>query len=393
MTSSTQINRSSKAGRRLQHYFVAVWTVALAFLVTLLLSSVVTPGMSPIFLVAVIVSAWRGGLGPGLFATALSAFASAFVFLPPAFTLRVDRDDLLQLANFVLVSIVIGTLGAARRKAESDREALLSREKQARIDAERANAVKDEFLAAVSHELRTPLTTIKTLTRLLLRKRPSEEERQEYLADIASECDRQIDLVHNLLDLSRIKAGGMQLKLQQVDIGEVVRACEKIERIEASEHHHEFRIEIAPDLPAALAEHSALRRALCSVIENAIKYTPDGGVVSVRARREDENITIEVEDNGPGISPVDLPHVFKSFYRGQAEAPAAFSNSDKQEVPGIGLGLHLARVLVETMHGSIDVRSGVSSGSVFTIRLPVFNDHERLKELRSADAVAEMAVN
>lgn len=102
--------------------------------------------------------------------------------------------------------MLIGTLSSARRRAERELETLLLREQAARIEAERANAVKDEFLAAVSHELRIPLTTIKALTRVLLRKQPSESERREYLEDVASECDRQIDLVHNLLDLSRKRA-------------------------------------------------------------------------------------------------------------------------------------------------------------------------------------------
>src|SRR6185369_12034093 len=96
----------------------------------------------------------------------------------------------------------------------------------------------DEFLAAVSHELRTPLATIKTLTYYLRRKSPSEAEREEYLGDIASECDRQIDLVHNLLDLSRIRVGGVQIDLQKTDVGKVLLDCIKIERIEAAAHHH-----------------------------------------------------------------------------------------------------------------------------------------------------------
>ncbi|MDQ3687545.1 MAG: DUF4118 domain-containing protein, partial [Acidobacteriota bacterium] len=208
-------NRSD-IGASVLRYMVAVWTVGLAFAATLLLSPLVQPGVSPLFLLAVMISAWRGGLGAGLLATALSALASAFVFLPPTFSLRLDRDDLLQLAVFTFAAIIIGTLSAARRRAEDEREALLVREQLARVEAERANAVKDEFLAAVSHELRTPLTTIKTLTRVMQRREPGVAERREYLDDIASECDRQIDLVHNLLDLSRIKAGGVQIKPQRV---------------------------------------------------------------------------------------------------------------------------------------------------------------------------------
>lgn len=361
----------SRAARR---YFIAVWTVGLAFLGTFLSSPFITPGLSPLFLLAVMVSAWRGGLGAGLLATALSTLATAYAFIPPHFSFSIDPDYLLRLFVFTIAAVIIGTLSSARRKAEEEREALLVRERAARIEAERANAVKDEFLAAVSHELRTPLTTIKALTRVLLRKNPTESERRDYLEDIASECDRQIDLVHNLLDLSRIKAIGVQLKLQRVDAEEVVRACEKIERVEAAERHHELSIEAASDLPFILADSNALRRAICTIVENAIKYTPDGGRIRLRAHPSgDGQVAIEVEDNGPGIHREDLPHIFESFYRGRATGDGAGrSDADDHEVPGVGLGLYLARALVEGMNGSIEVRSEIGQGSTFTLRLPVW---------------------
>jgi K+-sensing histidine kinase KdpD len=131
-------------------YMVAVWTVGLAFAATLLMSPLVQPGVSPLFLLAVMISAWRGGLGAGLLATALSALASAFVFLPPTFSLRIDREAVLQLVVFTFAAVIIGTLSAARRRSDDEREALLVREQLARVEAEQANAVKDEFLAAVS---------------------------------------------------------------------------------------------------------------------------------------------------------------------------------------------------------------------------------------------------
>jgi len=352
-------------------YLVAVWTVGIAFAATLLLSPVVSQRASPLFLLAVMVSAWRGGLGAGLLAIALSALANVYVLLPPAFSFHAEREDLLQLAVFICAAIITGTLSAARRRAEAEREALLVREQSARAEAERANATKDEFLAAVSHELRTPLTTIKALTRVLLKKNPTEDERRDYLEDIASECDRQIDLVHNLLDLSRIRAGGMQIELRRVDASEVVRACEKIERIEAAEHQHELSVKIAPGLPFIRADHNALRRALCSVVENAIKYTHAGGRIHINAHMSGGRVAIEVQDNGRGIHAEDLPQVFDSFYRGRAISDGG-SGADGEEVPGIGLGLHLARSLVEGMGGSIEVRSQPGQGSTFTLRLPVW---------------------
>ncbi len=376
-------------GATVLRYMVAVWTVGLAFAATLVMSPLMQPGVSPLFLLAVMISAWRGGLGAGLLATVLSASASAFVLLPPAYSLRVDRNDLLQLVVFTFAAVVIGSLSATRKSAEEEREALLVREQAARKEAEQANAVKDEFIAAASHELRTPLTTIKALTRVLLRQQPSETERREYLEDIASECDRQIDLVHNLLDLSRIKAGGVTINSSRVDADEVLRACEKIERVEAEAHNHDLRVEVAHDLPLISADHSALRRAICTIIENAIKYTPDGGTITLRAQAHGEGVSIEVEDSGRGIRPEDLPHIFDKFYRGRAATDGNHTSSaDEQEVPGIGLGLHLARALVEGMNGTIEVRSRTGQGSRFSVCLPVWEKEVNTNERDAASTPA-----
>lgn len=347
---------------------VAVWTVAAAFGLTLVLSRYVEADVAPIYLAAVMYCSWRGGLLAGLLATALSTILRAFFFLPPAYSWSLEARGIEELVVFALAAVILSSLSAAREEA-------LAREQEARREAEAANAVKDEFLAAASHELRTPLTTIKILTRILLRKDTTDAERQEYLRDIASECDRQIDLVNNLLDLSRIRAGGVPLAPRSVDVAEVVRACEKIERVEAVERGHEFVVEIEPDLPPIRADHGALRRAICSIVENAIKYTPGGGRIRVAARRDGSRVAIEVEDNGRGIRPEDVPRVFDSFFRGRPPNVVADAvERGDADVPGIGLGLYLARVLVEGMGGSIEVRSEPGRGSYFTAWLPVWQD-------------------
>ncbi len=364
-----------------RRWLIAVWTVGAAFALTYVASPFIEPGVSPLFLLAVMFSAWRGGLAVGLFATFLSALASAFVFLPPRFSLQIDRGDFLQLAVFIVAAVIIGSLSAARKRAEEAREVLLVKEQAARIEAERANAVKDEFLAAVSHELRTPLTTIKTLTRVLQRREMTETEREEYLADIASECDREIDLVLNLLDMSRINAGGAQIESKPTDAAEVVRACEKLFRGEAEQHQQKLSVEIAANLPFILADHSALRRALCAIAENAIKFTPENGQITLRARSVGDEVEIEIEDTGRGIAAEDLPRVFDKFYRGKNAGGG--TKASAEEVPGIGLGLNLAQTLIEGMNGAITVESRLGEGSKFTARLPVWSEKADNQERKS----------
>ena len=355
--------------------FVVLLTVGAAFAATVLFSPLGTPVTSPLFLVAVMISAWRGGLFAGFLATFLSVSVKFIFFLPPEFSFDTQREEISQFMIDIIASVIIGGLSAGRRRAENEREALLESEKKVRLQAEHANNVKDEFLAVVSHELRTPLTTIKTLTHFLQHNQPSSEEREEYLADIASECDRQIDLVHNLLDLSRIRAAGVDINLHQTDVGKVLRDCVKIERIEAAAHQHEIKVEIEKNLPFALADTSALRRSVCTMLENSIKYSPDGSLILLSASRTADNrIAVKIKDNGRGIHPQDMPHIFDSFFRGHLlKADGVYTFSDEQEVKGIGLGLHLAKFLVEGMKGEISVESEVGVGSVFTVTLKIWN--------------------
>lgn len=351
-------------------YFSAFASVAVALVATLLFSPLLGEADSPFFLIAVMFSAWRGGILGGGLATILSLIVDIFL-RSPSFTFEVQRHELSQIAVDVIASAMIGTLSVAVRRAEKEREQLLELEKTARLDAERASSVKDEIVAVVSHELRTPLTTIKTLTHILRFKDPTPEEKDEYLADIAAECNRQIDLVHNLLDLSRIQQGGIELEVKAVNVEKVVRECVKLERIEAAAHQHKIKIEATPYLAPVSADESGLRRSICTMIENSIKYTPDGGVITVRATaRADDRIAIEISDNGRGIHPQDMPHIFDRFFRGHLlPTEGTYTYADDQEVKGIGLGLHLAKILIEGMKGEILVRSDVGWGSSFTIVL------------------------
>lgn len=359
-------------GEIVRRYSIAISSVAAVFGLTMLLTNLIQTDVSTLYLVAVMFAAWRGGLGAGLVATVISVAIATFFFLPPIYSFALKAEGVVELIVFTLAAILTSSLSAAREHA-------LALERAARREAESANRVKDEFIAAVSHELRTPLTSIKTLTRLLLRKNPSEETRREYLEDIASECERQIDFVHNLLDLSRIGAGGLQINLSSVDAGAVLRACEKVERVAAATHNHLLVVEIAPDLPFVRADENALRRALCAVTENAIKYTPESGRIDLRVRPNDSGqVVIEIADNGRGIDAEDLPHVFERFYRGRANTQS--SGADSEEVTGIGLGLHLARVLIEGMNGAISVESRLGIGSTFTVRLPVWRESEDAAE-------------
>ena len=242
--------------------------------------------------------------------------------------------------------------------------------------------LKSEFVSSVSHELRTPLTTIKALTKLLLRDGLTEAKRREYVETISVECDRQIELVLKLLDLSRIEGGVFRVTHERVNVGEVIASCVKSQSRSAENRRHELRVGPLDELPRVCADPKALRRVLSNVIENAIKYTPDGGRILVSARDAGDEVKIIVTDNGRGIPEEDMPVLFDKFHRGRpapdSEATRGAATDaeflEDADVSGVGLGLYIGRNVMEQMGGKISVVSEVGRGTEFTLHLPVWRE-------------------
>jgi signal transduction histidine kinase len=255
--------------------------------------------------------------------------------------------------------------------------------------------MKSEFVSNVSHELRTPLTTIKTFAKVLQSNKISPSEREDYLKTITDECDRQIDFVQTLLDLSRIESGAYKISLAPTDTVKIL--WETIQARQPAAISRKLNLKFKPSggmMPSAFTDAGALRQIVSSLIENAVKYTPEGGEVVVAAREKDGRIVIEVADNGCGIRAEDLPHIFEKFYRGRPleteDSSDAYSDEfsdesecgDVNETSGIGLGLYLVHSLVDQIGGEITAESPFDDkgrGAKFIVCLPVFNENQEKK--------------
>jgi signal transduction histidine kinase len=233
--------------------------------------------------------------------------------------------------------------------------------------------LKSEFVSSVSHELKTPLTTIKLLAHLLQRKDVPEEEKLDYSKTIAIECDRQIDFVGNLLDLSRIESGAYRLRKTSVDVRELIRSCVDVERHRAESLGLTLLVTVPPGLATVRGDFEALRRVVRGLIDNAIKYTPEGGHITVSAWQADGGIAISVSDTGKGISETDLPRIFDKFYRATSEKDDP-AGSRGTAASGVGLGLYLAQHIVSQLDGQINVDSKQGVGTTFSVILPVWID-------------------
>lgn len=231
--------------------------------------------------------------------------------------------------------------------------------------------LKSEFVSSVSHELKTPLTTIKLLAHLLQRTDLTEEEKIDYAKTIAIECDRQIDFVGNLLDLSRIESGAYKLRKTRVEISELIRSCVEVERHRAESLGVTLTTNVPKRVSSVTGDFDALRRVIRNLIDNAIKYTLAGGFITVSASQIDNRLAISVSDTGKGIPEADLPYIFDKFYRAASEAD---DGPTRTAASGVGLGLYLAQHIVSQLDGELTVESEPARGTTFTVFLPRWID-------------------
>ncbi len=257
-----------------------------------------------------------------------------------------------------------------RRAAESEkqdaayqRERLLESERAARSDAERANRLKDEFVATLSHELRTPLNAILGWVHVLQTGATDDQTLRQALEVIERNAHLQTQLISDLLDMSSILSGKLRLEVQSVDVASAIDAA--LETVQPLAQAKEIEIHRQVDaLPPVAADPARLQQIAWNLLSNAVKFTPQGGQVSIRLRRVESSAEIAVSDNGIGIRSDFLAHVFERFRQADASAARRFS--------GLGLGLSIVKQLVELHGGSVTAESdGEGRGATFRVRLPI----------------------
>jgi two-component system sensor histidine kinase BaeS len=239
-------------------------------------------------------------------------------------------------------------------------ENALTNEADQRARAEQALQANRQLVANVSHELRTPVAVVRAHLEAMTNV---DQENEEYLRIAIRETDRLEHLVEDLFALTRLDAQGLELVIAPFDAGSAVReAVESLAEPARRENGLTVTSEVATYRLTCLGDRGRLVQVLQNLIRNAIRYTPEGGIVLVTAAAEGQKVVITVRDTGVGIAPQDLPHIFDRFYRAD--------RSRNRGSGGAGLGLAIAKQLIEAMHGTIEVESVVDEGTTFTIRLP-----------------------
>ncbi len=262
------------------------------------------------------------------------------------------------------------------KQAEREREQLLRLEHTARKQAESSNRVKDEFIATLSHELRTPLTPILGWTQLLRTHGADPATLNRGLDVVEQNARSQLKLIEDLLDLSRIVTGKMQVRIQVAQLQPVIQAA--VDAVQPAADAKGVRIEFdAHRLPIHLAiDPDRMQQVFWNLLSNAIKFTPSGGLIAITSERVGTVARIVVRDNGEGIEPEFLPHVFERF--SQADSTNVRSHG------GLGVGLAIVRYIVELHGGNVIVESaGKGRGATFTVTMPAKTTELRPRARRS----------
>lgn len=304
-----------------------------------------------LYLLVVVATAAVGGVWPATVAAAVAVGLVNWFFTPPYHTLTIaEGEHVLALVVFIAVAAVVALyVTVADRNAT---ESAAVRAEAAALD--RANELRTALLNAVSHDLRTPLASIKASVSSLRAHDVewSERDTADFLAAIEDDTDRLNQVVGNLLDMSRLQTGALELRRQPIALEEVVaNALESL-----GPHARGVAVDVPEDLPLASIDPGLLERALANVIANAVEWSPGCKPVEVRARMAPPDLEIVVIDHGPGVPPGARDHIFMPFQRLGDRGPG-----------GVGLGLAIASGFVEAMGGEVSLDETPGGGATFRI--------------------------
>jgi signal transduction histidine kinase/ActR/RegA family two-component response regulator len=251
-----------------------------------------------------------------------------------------------------------------RKNFEHERETMLANEQASRMEAEAANRSKDDFLATLSHEVRTPLNAMLGWATILRKKDCTQEEVGEGLEVIERNCRAQLQLIDDVLEVSRIISGKLRLDVKPCDLASVIYAALDVVRPAADAKNIELLADIDPRASSTSCDDVRMQQVVWNLLSNAIKFTPKGGRVQVRLEHQDSSrLRIVVRDDGEGIDAELLPYVFDRFR--QADG------STRRKVGGLGLGLSIVKHIVELHGGTVEAQSdGEGRGATFTVYLP-----------------------
>ena len=341
-------------------YFVAIATTLIALLVRLRADAMFANATFMPFFMAILITAWIGGLRPGLLATTLGALLGDWFLFKPAGSLILEQEQALQLALYcgmgLAISLVCQWLHTASHRAAAMRDDITELQRmednlrQLAADLSEADRRKDRFLATLSHELRNPLAPIRNALELMKRSRSDLATLDIARAAMERQLVQMVRLVDDLLDVSRITRDKLDLRREMATLQSVLDSAVEAARPCIDEHGHQLSVTV-PAQPVWLnVDPTRMAQVFSNLLNNAAKYTDHGGQLQLQARVDGDEAIVSVIDNGIGVPEHQVGAVLEMF--GQVD------NSLERSEGGLGIGLSLAKRLVEMHNGRIDLHRG-----------------------------------
>jgi two-component system sensor histidine kinase BarA len=286
-----------------------------------------------------------------------------------------EFEDLSHAFNRMLRNLV--SMQDQWRKVNADLDRKVDELAQANMALYESNRLKSDFLATMSHELRTPLNTILGFSDVLLTSEALSDKQSRWAHNIQSSGQKLLALINDILDLAKIEAGKMQVRVAEFSLQDVCEGLLNMFRQMAEKKNIDLRGQIDPAIPVLRQDVTKLQQILQNLLSNAIKFTPEGGRVSLKAETDSGHVILTVTDTGVGIAPEEQDLVFQKFRQS--------GNPLTREHAGTGLGLSIVRELAKLLGGEIVLQSELGRGSTFTVRLPLQLSEEPRLEWNLAD--------
>ena len=287
-----------------------------------------------------------------------------------------EFEDLSHAFNRMLRNLV--SMQERLKKANTGLDRKVDELAQANMALYESNRLKSDFLATMSHELRTPLNSILGFSEVLLSGNSLSDKQQRWVRNIQTSGDRLLNLINDILDLAKIEAGKMKLRLEEVGIQDVCDGMLNMFRPLAEKKNIDLRNQVDPGIPLLKQDPAKLQQILSNLLSNAIKFTPEGGRVLVKAEADPLHLILTVTDTGVGIAPEEQELVFEKFRQS--------GNPLTREHAGTGLGLSIVRELSKLLGGEVTLQSELGRGSSFQVRLPLHLSEETRMEFDLAGA-------
>ncbi|MER3415116.1 MAG: histidine kinase [Gemmataceae bacterium] len=289
-----------------------------------------------------------------------------------------EFEDLSHAFNRMLRTLV--SMQEQLRKVNADLDRKVDQLAQANMALYQSNQLMSDFLATVSHELRTPLNSIIGFSDLLLSGDVPPDKQAKWITNIKESGQRLLRLINDILDLAKIEAGRMQIHVEELSFHDISEGLVNMFRPLAEKKNIEITCEVDADLPLLKQDGNKIQQILWNLMSNAVKYTPEGGRIVLRARRIGETVEMSVQDTGVGIAPEDQEVIFDKFRQ--------VGRVLTRDHEGTGLGLSIVKELTRLLGGNISLQSELGKGSTFTVTLPIeFTEQTKQDYLHSADGL------